>query len=359
MPRILAITPYPTLSADTRYRFAQFVPAMEQAGWQVTLRPFMDEALFGMYNLPGRLPEKILRTLRASMQRLSDIPSAKQYDIIFLHKEAFPFGPPWLENTLCRQARVVYDLDDAFWTHPPQFKQIGARFRDPRRIEKMMAICDQVLAGNGFLTEHARKYNPRVTVFPTVVDTERFTVREEHADETITIGWIGRWSSSDYLGLLIPVFQRLAARYPQVRLHFIGAKDMPLPAGIPCEIIPWRLDTEVEEIARFDIGIMPLPDDVYSRGKCGLKLLQYMAMGIPVVSSPVGVNREIVRDGIDGFQASTEGEWLERLSTLACDQKLRKSIGLAGRRIVEERYSLAMAAPRFIRLLGDLLQEAA
>jgi glycosyltransferase involved in cell wall biosynthesis len=357
MPRILAITPYPSLSADTRYRFTQFLPKLEQAGWQVSLQPFMDEALFAMYNQPGRLPEKVIRTLRATLRRVVVLPYAGKFDIIFLHKEAFPFGPPWMERILHNQTRVVYDLDDAFWTHPPQFKQIGARFRDPRRIEKMLAMCDHILAGNSFLAEHAQLYNTHVTIFPTVVDTERFYLRDEHADDAITVGWIGRWSSSDYLEMLIPVFQRLVDRFPQVRLHFVGAKGMPLPAGIPIEIIPWRLESEVEEIARFDIGIMPLPDDVYSRGKCGLKLLQYMSMGVPGVASPVGVNREIIQDGNNGFWASNEGEWFEKLSCLICDEALRKTLGLAGRRTVEDKYSLQVAAADFVHILDQVLRK--
>jgi glycosyltransferase involved in cell wall biosynthesis len=262
-----------------------------------------------------------------------------------------------MERVIHNQTRVVYDLDDAFWTHPPQFKQIGASFRDPHRIEKMMAMCDQILAGNSFLAEHAQAYNTHVTVLPTVIDTERFYLREERADEVITIGWIGRWSSSDYLEMLIPVFQRLVNRYPQVKLHFVGAKDMPLPAGLPIEIIPWRLESEVEEIARFDIGIMPLPDDVYSRGKCGLKLLQYMAMGVPGVASPVGVNREIVQDGLNGFWASTEEEWFENLSCLICDRALRKTLGLAGRRTVEDHYSLQTAGVALIQILNQALRK--
>src|SRR3972149_8132498 len=174
MPHLLVITPYPNLSADTRYRIMQFIPGLEKAGWRVSLRPFMDARLFTIYNQPGNTVQKIRWTISGLVDRVGSIVSANQYDAILIHKEAFPFGPPWLENALQKRVScLIFDMDDAFWTHPPQFHQIGSRFRDPNRIAKMIGMSDHVLAGNEFLANYATNYNSAVTIFPTVLDTDR------------------------------------------------------------------------------------------------------------------------------------------------------------------------------------------
>lgn len=355
MPQLLAIAPYPNRSADTRYRISQFIPGLEQAGWQVTVRPFMDEGLFSIYNAPGHTIEKVRRTLGRTFSRLVDCAQAGKYDAIWLHKEAFMFGPPLLEAFLqSAQPNVIYDMDDAFWTHPPQIRQIGRVLRDPNRIGKILRLSKHVLAGNDFLAAYARQFNDHVTVFPTVIDTERYCFREEYPDDEIIIGWVGRWSSSPYLETLIPVIERLCARYSNVRLRFVGAGEMNIPGYARYETVEWSLERELEDIAAFDIGIMPLPDDLYSQGKCGFKLLQYMALGIPAVASPVGVNQKIVQDGINGFLATCETEWVEKLSQLIDSRNLRQQLGAAARNTVVERYSLQKAVPILLEKLGDL-----
>ncbi len=354
MPHLLAITSYPTRSADTRYRIAQFIPALEAGGWQVTLRPFMSERLFEIYNRPGRAIERIGLTFSGLLNRLGDLADASQYDAILLHKEAFPFGPPILENSFRKRVpHLIYDVDDAFWTHPPQFRQIGRRLRDPKRIAKMIGMSDHILAGNEFLAAYAKKYNSGVTIFPTVLDTDRYQPRKEIDDGKVTIGWVGRWSSEAYLHNLIPVFQDLVQRYPNIEIIFIGGMPDGIPQNIPVNSMPWRLESELEDLCTFDIGIMPLPNDEYSRGKCGFKLLQYMALGIPAVASPVGVNSQIIRDGTNGFLANGEAEWVEKLGQLIEDKTKRIEMGKRGRITVEEEYSLAKAFPTLLEILNS------
>jgi len=355
MPKLLAVAPYPNRSADTRYRITQFIPGLQKAGWEVTLRTLMDERLFNIYHKPGRFIEKTGRTLAGLARRFVDCLKADQYDAILLHKEAFPFGPPWIEMILqSRQPRIIYDIDDSFWTHPPQLKQIGRLLRDPHRIEKMIRLSRHVLAGNQFLADYAVKYNPAVTIFPTVISTKRYSLREEKPDGEITIGWVGRWSSSPYIETLRNVFILLSQRYPMIRFRFVGADERHSFDGIRYEIMPWKIESEIEDIAAFDIGIMPLADDIYSQGKCGFKLLQYMALGIPAVASPVGVNQTIIQDGVNGFSASTEQEWFDKLSLLIADQLLRRNIGLEARKTVEHHYSLSKAEPILISILNNL-----
>ena len=353
MPKLLAIAPYPYRSADTRYRISQFIPYLEKAGWAVTVRSFMDDAFFQMYHTRGHLLEKVIRTLHSTWRRVTDVLAAAKYDAALLHKEAFPFGPPLMEAALHQRVpRLIYDMDDAYWTHPPQFRQIGRCLRDPQRIPKILRMVDHVLAGNEFLADFARAYNPSTTVLPTVLDTRHYCARAERQDGVVTIGWVGRWSSAPYLAALEAVLSRVAKAHGNVRLRLIGAGSVTL-TGVPVETVPWRLEEEIESIAQFDIGIMPLPDDMYSQGKCGFKLLQYMALGIPGVASPVGVNRTIVQDGVNGFLADSEDEWFNKLSALVADYELRRRIGQAGRQSVEAHFSVDRAVPQLLRILAS------
>lgn len=355
MKKILAITPYPNLSADTRYRITQFIPHLEQAGWAVDLRPMMDDRLFAIYNHEGKTVEKITRTFQRSGLRVIDCLKAHNYDLILLHKEAYPFGPPVLENLIHRlQPRIIYDMDDAFWSHPPQLRQIGRFLRDPQRIDKIISLSSHVLAGNPYLADYALQFNSHVSIFPTVLNTERYTLRHEVDDGRVTIGWVGRWSSSPYLDQLIPVFKKLLDEYPAVNFRFVGADPAGLPANERMEFVPWQLQNEIIDIRSFDIGIMPLPNDVYSLGKCGFKLLQYMALGIPAVASPIGVNKDIIQDGINGFLATTETEWFDSLSILIKDIRLRKEIGLKARQTVKERYAVEVQVPILLNILKTI-----
>ena len=193
MKKLLVFTPYPNISADTRYRISQFIPFLEENGWHVDIRPFMDETFFAMYNSQGKVAEKIIRTLIGFVKRVFQSLNVRKYDVVLIHKEIFPFGPPVIEKfikLLC--PKIIYDLDDAFWTHPPQFRQIGKSFRDPRKIEKIIKLSYLVLAGNEYLTAFARKFNHNVICFPTVLDLDYYKLREEDEDEFVTIGWVGR-----------------------------------------------------------------------------------------------------------------------------------------------------------------------
>lgn len=356
MPKLLEITPYPILSADTRYRLTQFTPILKENGWKVTLRPFMSEKFFRSYFTKGKMFEKILRTAHGFFSRLIICLSAGKFDAVIIHKEAFPFGPLIFERIIkFFQPNIIYDMDDAFWTHPPQFNQIGRWFRDPQKIRKIIQMSSVVLAGNEYIADYARKFNSNVINFPTVLDMTYYLPRKEIEDDIITIGWVGRWSSQSYLMDLENVFKQLIKKYPKIKFRFVGASaDFPLP-DIPAEIIDWKLEEEISALIPFDIGIMPLPDDEYSRGKCGFKLLQYMALSIPSIASPVGVNQEIIIDGENGFLATSNQDWLSKLSLLIEQPDLRSSIGLNARNTVEEDYSLNNYSPKLLDLLNQII----
>ena len=341
MPKILVITPYPESSADTRYRISQFIPFLNENGWQVSLRPFMDERLFEIYHQKSKFIETIFRSLIRLFGRVIDCLSARKYDVIFIHKEAFPFGPPTFEKIIQKlNPRIIYDMDDAFWTHPPQFSQIGKGIRDNNKVPKIIKFSSLILAGNNYIYDYVKTINPNVVHFPTVLDTNIYQPRTENEDGVITIGWVGRWSSQQYLHLLQSVFTNLNNRNLNLKFLLIGvSEDFSMP-DIPMVKQKWTLEKEITSLIPFDIGIMPLPDDEYSKGKCGFKLLQYMALGIPSVASPVGVNSIIIDDGVNGFLAKTNEEWEEKLELLISNESLRKSLGMNGRKTVEDDYSL-------------------
>lgn len=352
--KVLFVAPYPHRSADTRYRIEQFRPELQDAGIQSQVRPFMSERFFEIYADSGRVLEKMIEFAAAMTRRLRDVVTAGRFDVVFVHKEAFAFGPPILESLLKRRAgSLVVDLDDAYWTHPPQLRQIGKRLRDPEKTDKLLRLSDHVVAGNPYIAEHARMYNPRVTVIPTVVDTMRYQPRSvPAATSEVTIGWVGRWSSAFYLETLVPVLRAVCARHPHVRVKLIGAGNREWE-GIRLVCRPWRLESEIEDLQTFDIGIMPLADDEYSRYKCGFKMIQYMALGIPAVVSPVGVNCDIIEDGVDGYLAATPEEWFRKLSLLIENPALRARLGRAARRKIERRYSLDRALPLLVQVLGE------
>jgi glycosyltransferase involved in cell wall biosynthesis len=210
-----------------------------------------------------------------------------------------------------------------------------------------------VIVGNDYLGERARQAGARrVELLPTVVDTSRYTVTLTAPSQPLTIGWMGSPSTAPYLHFVAPVLQRMIDSYG-LRVVAIGANPDQL-RGLAFEVRSWSEELEVDEIHRFDIGIMPLPDEPFERGKCGYKLIQYMACGKPVVASAVGTNTILVRQGINGFLARTELEWLEALEYLVNDPPLRHRMGTSGRMMVEREYSLRATAPRLAGLLRSV-----
>ena len=222
-----------------------------------------------------------------------------------------------------------------------------------RRFAAMMRACDAVIAGNSFLVENTRPYNSNVCLIPTSIALSRYSLKDYAgpASELVTLGWIGDHGSIHYLKRLGPLLDHLAARYPgRVQLKVI------CDTFVECSVMPviesrWSSATEVAELQSLDIGLMPLVDDPWSWGKCGLKILQYFGVGVPAVCTPVGVNRDVVKPGVNGYWASSEAEWLEGLSSLIEDPARRRDFGLQGRQTLETAYSLEVNAPRILKVV--------
>jgi glycosyltransferase involved in cell wall biosynthesis len=246
---------------------------------------------------------------------------------------------------------IVYDFDDAVWQpHSSQANRAFQILRYPEKVKRIMRLSREVIAGNGYLRDYALRHNPRVAVIPTPVDTDLLYPGPQRNGRSVTLGWIGSHSSAIYLGSLDPVLRHLAERH-DLRVKVVGGEYHSAHARVSTH--EWRLDREAADLHSFDIGLMPMPDNPWTRGKCAFKALQYMAVGIPVVCSPVGMNVEVVQDGINGFLARSEADWIERLSLLIENPGLRRAMGQAGRAVVEERYSVKANFPKLLRVLED------
>jgi glycosyltransferase involved in cell wall biosynthesis len=313
-----------------RYRVLQYIPYLEERGAKVSIFFYQ-------------------RTWRSKI-RLYD--TLGQYDILYVHRKLFSPLEFWY---LRRKAgKLAYDIDDAL-----MYRSSGkGRATSPSRRMKfafMMKRVDLVVAGNQFLKSEVLSYNPHVAVLPTSIDLSQYSCKEyDDKTDPVTIGWLGSSSTLKYLRSLMPTLEGLYKTYPYFQLKIVC--DQFLESSVlPVIKQKWSSEAEEEDLKSFDIGVMPLSDDLWSQGKCGLKILQYFGVGIPVVCTPVGVNRDIVEDGVNGFWARDEKQWADRLLNLMREKTLRKEMGIKGRRTVEEGYSLDVNAPRLLALLHHVV----
>jgi glycosyltransferase involved in cell wall biosynthesis len=347
--------PYPEQDAATRQRVQQYFPYLAQHGVSVDLRPFVSPLLYRIKNKRGVIYTiaRFVLLLYAVLLRLRDILQSGRYDLVFIHREAFPFFTPTIERFVkLRNPTIVFDFDDAIFTSPTHIPNWRDPLRDPERVKDIVRLSSLTIVGNRYLCAYAEQYNREVVMLPTVLDLTRYKVKRFEDSLPITIGWVGSWSTLGSLELLAQVFESLGRSF-EIMVKVVGAENVysfrPENAAIVHKV--WNFDDEVEDLHSFDIGVMPLPDNEWERGKCGLKLLQYMAVGVPTVASPVGVNAEIIEDGKNGFLAGDSTDWIEKLGRLIQNGDLRKQIGLEGRRTVEAKYSLVKTAPCFLHLL--------
>lgn len=341
---------YDRLGASSRLRMMQYLPWLEAAGIEVTTAPFFDDAyLERLY----RGEKQGIRTAGYYLKRFRELRQAPPPDLIWLEKEILPWLPAGVEGWLLpKGVPVVSDYDDAVFHRYDLHRALVVRGLLGKKIDHVMARSALVMAGNPYLAARADVAGAvRVEIVPTVVDIRAYdTAPLPSADGMLRIGWIGTPSTwRAYMEPMMPMLSALA-RETGARLRAVGAAAKPTPE---LEVLPWAEADESRMIQGMDIGLMPLDDSPWSRGKCGYKIIQYMACGLPVIVSPVGVNSEIVEDGVTGLLASTPAEWDGALARLLADPELRHRMGTAGRRRVEEHYSLQVWGPRVADLLGS------
>jgi glycosyltransferase involved in cell wall biosynthesis len=353
--RVLFLTQTGPLGPASRYRVYQLLPWLRQAGIKCEVSPAIDDALYARayLNPDGRrLRREALRAIWKT--RSDDLRRLDRFDAVFIQKCVLAGASAFFETAIAEEKPFVLDLDDASWLPRQGGWWLARLLHREASVQKVVRCAAAVIAGNQFLADYARQFNPSVTVIPSSIELSRYrNPASLPSSRPPTVGWIGSGSTLSYLKPLKPVFETLGIK-PRV----IGSGD-PATLGFDVEFRQWRLETEVDELARIDIGIAPLPDTPWERGKCGVKILQYMACGIAVVASPVGVQPDLVRDGQTGFLARSADEWVERLRRLMSDAELRRRFGVAGRRRVEAEFSAEHAARKVAELLRDGVRQRA
>lgn len=339
--KILFFPKYTRLGASSRLRTYQYTPYLEEQGIKCEYSPLFDDKY--LQRLYQKKRSNKLSIIIAYLNRLLKLLTIPRYDLIVIEKELFPYLPAFAEQVLSLlKIKYVVDYDDAIFHNYDLHSNKLVRTLLGRKIAQVMKGSTLVVVGNAYLENYAQRAGARqITVIPTVIDTDSYTVKSCEEQDNVIIGWIGSPVTLKYVRNIVPVLKELSSSYP-LKLHIIGGKSGVGFEGHE-EVLDWSETTEASLIKQFDIGIMPLNDDAWEKGKCGYKLIQYMGCGLPVVGSPVGVNEEIIRDGVNGYKAADLESWKKSLEALVTDKELRKTLGKQGRELVEEKYSYKVA----------------
>ena len=358
--RLLALVPsLYDKSPGQRYRLEQWEPLLRERGVDITYAPFECAELNDVVYKQGQIAKKLRLVVQALGRRAALLSKLTNYDVIYVHREAALLGPAVFERLIHRSGvPIVFDFDDAiFLSYKSPSNGYLSYLKFAGKTKTNCRLAAHVMVGNPYLAEYARQFNQNVSIIPTTIDTDKYKpVNIEDASGPVVIGWTGSHSTVQHLDTLRSALAKLAQR-ESIRLRVIGTPNYQIE-GVEFETIMWRSETEVEDLSAVDIGIMPLPDDNWARGKCGAKALQFMAMGIPTVCSPVGVNTDIIQDNENGLIANSEDEWIEKLSLLIRSRELRARLGKAGRQTIEQRFSAAVQAPRVYEVLESVVRKS-
>jgi glycosyltransferase involved in cell wall biosynthesis len=312
-------------AASTRYRSLIYFNALRENGWK-----------------PTHL------TLHGTLSRFKLLRRAAQADVIVILRKTFSI--PYLFLLRLCSKHIVFDFDDAIF-----YRSNGSTsLKLMRRFAQVTLRCQQIWAGNEYLAEAALRYNTATTILPTSLEPQKYAIKVTKPNDTLDLVWIGSGSTRRYIEPLLPLLEQLIDRFPFLRLKIVADFDLP-SEQLPTVAIPWSEKGEAEALVSAHIGIAPMPDNSWTRGKCGLKVLQYMAAGLPVVSSPVGVNKNIVEHGVTGFLAESPGEWRMAIERLIGNSDLRRVMGKEGQKRVTEGYAIDVTLRKMIRSLESML----
>lgn len=352
--KILYFSKASDIGPSSRYRIFQYLPYLRSRELDVVVKPLFGPTYFWLLTWRAAWPQFIAKAIYALLRffkRAGDLLAMGRVDLIVIEGQLFPYCPATVEQLLVKLNRkLVVELDDAIYL---------TRFHH-RKMSALLRVSSAAIVGNRVLANYVGRFASRVSIVPTVVDTDRFRPAaqlgsSQARDGVLRIVWVGLASNFPYLGLLIPVIRELQ-RTERVQFRVISSRPPVFP-GVSLDFRLWSLEGEVADLQGGHIGVMPLPDTEWTRGKCGLKLLQYMALGLPAVASPIGVNQEIISDGENGFLASTQEEWHATLFRLCRDAELRARIGQAARKTVESEYSLSIWGPRLADRYREVINE--
>lgn len=342
--RLLYIAPHrPGRSPGQRFRFEQYMNHLTRNGFQITYSYVVNKWDDKILYRKGNYIFKFWIGLKTFLIRLFDWMRVNRFDIILVYREAQFLGNTFFEKRFAKsKAKLVFDFDDAIWLNDTSEGNSNLKWlKNPGKINDIVTMADLTICGNSFLANHAKKYNTNTIIIPTTIDTKKYTSTKIKNSDKICIGWTGSITTIKHFQEALAFLKILKQKYQdKISFKVIVDVDFEVPE-LNLKSTIWTKESEIEELDKIDIGIMPLPDDNWSKGKCGFKGIQYMAMEKPAVMSPVGVNVDIIKHGENGFLAGSTNEWVTILSELIESENLRKKIGYAGRNTIVEKYSVA------------------
>lgn len=355
--KILFLYPYPHgESPSQRFRFEQYYNILRQNGYRIKGQSFWGRKTWHILYKKGHTARKAMALLIGFLKRLTILPAASKASFVFIHRECTPVGPPvfeWIIAKILRK-KIIYDFDDAIWLpNTSSENKLVAIIKWHSKFNSICRWCYLISCGNDWLASIARAFNSNVVVNPTTIDTEHhhnpalYHVKKD--ENIITIGWTGTHSTLKYLDAILPLIRKLEERHNNLRFLVISNKK-PWFQLRSLVFMPWSKETEIQDLLTIDIGLMPLVNDTWALGKCGFKALQYMALNIPAVASPAGVNKRIIDHGVNGFLCDSEEDWFSCLDKLVQEPDLRKQIGGEGRKKVISDYSISSNKKRFLSL---------
>lgn len=332
-----------------RYRFLPYTKPLREAGYHLHYSDYLSPQAYRRFYLSETpFPYKALALSAGLYRKVRELLIHPPYRGFIVAREAMPLGSTLVERLWARRLPMLLDFDDALWLlDVSEANRRYAWLKNPKKLQTLLRLAKVVTVCNDFLADYARQYAADVRIIPTTIDTDLYQPSPKPARPYVTIGWSGSYTTAKYLRLIEPALQALAQRYGErVRFRFIGAPQYRPP--FPAEVLPWRAETEVADLLELDIGLMPLPDDDWSRGKCALKALQYMALEIPPVVSPVGANCTVIQPNHNGLYATDTQDWIDKLSILLDSPDLRQQLGKVARQTVLEHYSVRANLPKYI-----------
>lgn len=346
----------PNRSPSQRFRIEEFLPYLEKHGYSFDYSYLLNEKDDRIFYRPGHAVQKGLIVMRSIWKRWRNVLNAGQYDLAFVQREAFMLGTSWFEKKVSAKIPLIFDFDDAIWMQNVSEANKSLSFlKNANKTSDIISHSAMIFAGNQYLADYARGFNKNVFIVPSTIDTDIYKPPVKPAgQQQVCIGWSGSFSTVQHFATAIPALKKIKDKYGEgVRFKIIGDPNY-YCEELDTKGVKWAAATEVQDLYDIDIGIMPLPDDEWAKGKCGMKGLQYMGVGIPTLMSPVGVNTQIITDGVNGYLPSSEEEWVNRLSQLIENEQLRNTIGNAGRETIVKKYSVDAWKTRYLEYFNQL-----
>lgn len=357
MASVLFVTLHrPNRSPSQRFRFEQYISYLEENGFECKLSYLLDEKDDKLFYQPKSYFGKFQILLRSILKRYNEVTFKKSPDIVFIQRECFMLGSTFFEKKFAKKSNLIFDFDDSIWLQ--NVSEANKRFsflKNAAKTKDIIELSHLIFAGNEYLADYARKYNSNVTIIPTTIDTEEYVRKSvERNPNVVTIGWSGSVTTIQHFSYAIPALKIIREKYgDKVVFKVIGDGNY-INKELEIKGLPWAKETELEDLSSFDIGIMPLPDDEWAKGKCGLKGLQYMALEIPTIMSPVGVNSQIIQQGENGYLASDIDEWVNTISILIESKSHREEVARNGRKTVVDKFSVASTKEKYLDAFRSL-----